>query len=131
MTAKLELVLDCADADAQADFWAAALGYDRFGEAGQYRSLVPPGPVGDVGLGPRDGAGPKLILQQVPEAKIAKNRLHLDVITPDIEAEAARLVGLGATRTPDAVFEEHGHRWIAMLDPEGNEFCVCEGNDFC
>lgn len=121
MTAKLELVLDCSDADAQADFWAAALGYDRFGEAGQYRSLVPPG----------DGAGPKLILQQVAEAKAVKNRFHLDVITPDIEAEADRLVALGAQRTPDAVFDEHGHRWIAMLDPEGNEFCVCEGNDFC
>jgi predicted enzyme related to lactoylglutathione lyase len=114
--AELELVLDCADVEAQAGFWAAALRYDRFGEAGQYRSIVP-----------REGdTGPKLILQQVAEPKTGKNRMHVDVLADDIEAEAARLEGLGARRTRDEAFEEHGHRWIAMADPEGNEFCVCE-----
>jgi len=115
--AGLEVVLDCVDADAQADFWAAALGYERFGAAGQYRSIVP-----------RAGrAGPKLILQQVAEPKTVKNRVHLDLVVPDIEAEAQRLVALGAQR--GVAIAEHGHRWIAMLDPEGNEFCVCEGGD--
>jgi predicted enzyme related to lactoylglutathione lyase len=113
----LEIVLDCADVDAQADFWAAALGYERFGAAGQYRSLVP-------GAGRR---GTKLVLQQVDEPKTVKNRVHLDVIASDIDAEATRLIALGAQRRED--FAEHGHRWIAMVDPEGNEFCVCEGND--
>lgn len=36
-----------------------------------------------------------------------------------------RRVGLGATRMRDEPYEEHGHRWIAMTDREGNEFCVC------
>ncbi len=115
MVAKLELVLDCADADRLADFWAAALGYRRLGSAGNYRSLVDP-----------DRISPKLILQEVAEPKTAKNRLHLDLHAADIEAEASRLVGLGATRTRDEPFLEHGTSWILMADPEGNEFCVCE-----
>jgi hypothetical protein len=113
----LEIVLDCADAEVAARFWSAALDYEEIGAAAQYRVLAPP-----------DGrTGTKLVLQQVDEPKTVKNRVHLDVITPDIDAEADRLVVLGARRG-DA-FDELGHRWIAMLDPEGNEFCVCEGND--
>jgi hypothetical protein len=112
----LEIVLDCADAEVAARFWSAALDYEEIGAAAQYRVLAPP-----------DGrTGTKLVLQQVDEPKTVKNRVHLDVITPDIDAEADRLVVLGARRG-DA-FDELGHRWIAMLDPEGNEFCVCEGN---
>ena len=44
------------------------------------------------------GTLPKLLLQRVAEAKAAKNRMHLDIVTPDIDAEAARLEGLGARR---------------------------------
>jgi predicted enzyme related to lactoylglutathione lyase len=115
MTVRLELVLDCADVDRLGRFWAAALGYEPFGRAGAYRSLVDPA-----------GVGPKLILQGVPEPKQGKNRFHLDVLADDIEAEAARLVGLGASRLRDEPFAEHGTRWVTMADPEGNEFCVCQ-----
>ena len=114
MVAAIELVLDCADLDRQARFWAAALGYEPFVSAGQYRALT----------APAGASGPKLILQQVPESRTAKNRMHLDVITDDVETAAARLVVLGAHRRGDAI-AEHGHRWIPMADPEGNEFCVC------
>jgi predicted enzyme related to lactoylglutathione lyase len=113
----LEIVLDCADADVAARFWSAALGYTLLGGEAQYRLLVPA----------EGTAGPNLVIQEVAEPKTVKNRVHLDVIAPDIEAEAARLVALGARRGDD--FAEVGHRWIAMLDPEGNEFCVCESND--
>lgn len=65
------------------------------------------------------------MLQAVPEPKTTKIRLHLDLVVDDPEAEVARLVGLGAVRVDGDPFEEHGHRWIAMTDPEGNEFCVC------
>lgn len=116
VAATIELVLDCTDPDRQADFWAAALGYERFGSAGNYRSLVDP-----------DGVGPKLILQGVDEAKAGKNRFHLDVHAPDIEAEADRLCGLGARRLRDQPFVEHGTSWVLMADPEGNELCVCQG----
>jgi predicted enzyme related to lactoylglutathione lyase len=116
VTVRLEFVLDCEDPDRLADFWVAALGYRRFGSAGNYRSIVPP-----------DGEpGPKLILQAVAEPRTAKNRMHLDMRVADIEAEAARLTALGATRTSEAAVAEHGSRWIVMADPEGNEFCVCQ-----
>ena len=52
--------------------------------------------------------------------------MHLDVHAADIEAEARRLVGLGATRLRDELFVETGTEWILMADPEGNEFCVCQ-----
>lgn len=70
---------------------------------------------------------PKLLLQRVPEAKSAKNRMHLDIHVVEIDAEAARLVGLGARRVSSSAIEEHGTRWHLMADPEGNELCVCDG----
>jgi predicted enzyme related to lactoylglutathione lyase len=63
----------------------------------------------------------------VPEAKTVKNRMHMDIETADIEAEAARLEGLGARRVDPGTLREHGSQWILMADPEGNEFCVCDG----
>ena len=117
MAANLVLVLDCADADSLAAFWREALGYRPRGTAAQYRSIEPP--PGET--------GPKLVLQQVAEPKTGKNRLHVDleVAAVDVDAEVARLEGLGARRLDDAPVEEHGMRWWVMADPEGNEFCVC------
>jgi predicted enzyme related to lactoylglutathione lyase len=63
----------------------------------------------------------------VPEAKSSKNRMHLDIETPDVEAEATRLVSLGARRLERDIRSEHGTNWVIMADPEGNEFCVCDG----
>jgi predicted enzyme related to lactoylglutathione lyase len=97
------------------EFYVAALGYEAFGAIGQYRSIIPP----------EGQHGPKLIFQRVDEPKLGKNRLHLDVQHPDIEAEASRLEALGAVRVRR--HEEFGTAWILMADPEGNEFCVCQG----
>jgi len=112
---RLAIVIDAADPDVLRDFWVAAAGYEPFGSAGAYRSAVPP-----------DGQdGPKLVFQQVPEARAAgKNRLHLDIVVGDeIVAEAERLEALGATPRTDLI-EEVGTSWIVMADPEGNEFCL-------
>jgi predicted enzyme related to lactoylglutathione lyase len=113
---KVGLVLDCANPEELAKFWAAALDYEIVGGAGAYVMLVPkePGP-------------PQLLLQRVGESKSAKNRMHLDIHVADIDAEAARLEGLGATRVSASAFDEHGTRWHLMADPEGNELCVCNG----
>ena len=113
---RLGLVRDCVDPERLGEFWAAALGYKLVGAAGQYVVLYPSQP-----------GEPKLLLQGVPEAKAVKNRMHLDIETPDIEAEATRLQALGATRVSAATQCEHGNTWILMADPEGNEFCVCDG----
>ncbi|WP_244931788.1 VOC family protein [Nocardioides sp. W7] len=82
-----------------------------------------------------DGAGPRLFFQQVPEGKTAKNRVHLDVRAAPglegearmaaLEAEAERLVDLGASRVrrfePEPPLSA-GH--LVLTDPEGNEFCL-------
>ena len=116
MTAKMGLVLDCVDPTALADFWSEALGYTTLGGAGSYVMLVD-----------ASGQQPKLLLQAVPEGKTIKNRMHLDIEVGDIEAEATRLEGLGAKRVAPEQMHEHGTNWVLMTDPEGNEFCVCDG----
>ncbi|MFD9591417.1 VOC family protein [Kitasatospora sp. NPDC059973] len=143
-----KLVIDCADPHRQAAFWAAALDYTvedhsaliaRLLAAGAvtpdlvtetdgraaWRTLAgvrhpdePFDPVSGTGLGRR------LLFQQVPEAKTAKNRLHLD-LHPGPDARGAtveRLEALGATVL--RAVDEPGGSWTVMQDPEGNEFCV-------
>jgi predicted enzyme related to lactoylglutathione lyase len=61
--------------------------------------------------------------QQVPEAKVCKNRVHLDVLVTDLEEAAAQCVALGATQVTDRRADPIGD-FIVLLDPEGNEFCV-------
>jgi predicted enzyme related to lactoylglutathione lyase len=116
----ITLNLDVADLDRMEAFWCATLGYRRSGAVNQYRAFVA-----------ESGSGPKLILQQVPEAKRAKNRLHLDLDHEagfDIEAEVERLEALGATRQSERITEMgDDSAWVVMADPEGNEFCVCAG----
>jgi predicted enzyme related to lactoylglutathione lyase len=111
--ANLEIVLDCIDPEALGPFWAGALGYRIQGYRDPYLALVP-----------ETGDGPRFILQRVPEPRPGKNRMHVDIKTPILEAEAERLEKLGATRIvgPGA----SGGDWIVMCDPEGNEFCVCQ-----
>jgi predicted enzyme related to lactoylglutathione lyase len=114
--ARIGLVLDCADPEALGRFWAQTLGLERLGAAGSYVLLASP-----------SGALPKLLLQRVSEPKATKNRMHLDIETPDVDAEVLRLEGIGATRVEPGARIEHGSRWVIMADPEGNEFCVCDG----
>ncbi len=87
---RIELTLDCVDLYAIAAFWQAPLGYAREGTIdGRYVTLA--------------GGGPSLTLQQVPEPKRGKNRMHLDLLVDNLEAEVTRLRGLGAaTMTPVA-----------------------------
>ena len=113
--AGLGLVLDCADPERLAEFWSAALGYTTLGGAGSYVLLVD-----------EKGTQPKLLLQRVPEPKTTKNRMHLDIECLDVAGESARLADLGATRIQGPM-SEHGSTWVVMHDPEGNEFCVCDG----
>jgi predicted enzyme related to lactoylglutathione lyase len=62
----------------------------------------------------------------VPEPKAVKNRIHLDLVVDDIEAESVRFISLGATRVSAEPLCEDGGCWIVMLDPEGNEICLCD-----
>jgi hypothetical protein len=115
------VALDCRDAFATGQFWSAAL--DRPLDPGASNEFA------SIGF---DGRRTKKdwaeateltwIFARVPEPKHAKNRLHLDVIAPDLEEEIARLVTLGARRVYDS--DEHGYSWTLMTDPEGNEFDI-------
>ena len=76
MAIRIGLVIDCSDPDRLGAFWSAALGYTMLGAAGNYALLVD-----------EKGSHPKLLLQRVPETKTAKNRMHLDIETPDVQDE--------------------------------------------
>jgi catechol 2,3-dioxygenase-like lactoylglutathione lyase family enzyme len=139
------MVIDCADPDRMSRFWAEALGYrfapppDGFTSWDDYwRDFGLPEE--DLGMGEDRlidpaGHGPRIWFQKVPEGKSVKNRLHLDVGVGGgrevpievrrqrVDAEAARLAGLGATIVRP-LGEGFDHYAVAMLDPEGNEFDI-------
>jgi len=112
----MELVLDCEEPRLLARFWRAALGYCDHYAGTELVVLVPEG----------EAASP-FLLQRVPEPKVGKNRMHLDIIVDDIEAEVRRLETLGAHRLDDVVQSFGGTLWVRMSDPERNEFCVSTG----
>jgi len=107
--------VDCADPGRVATFWQQALGWRRTHETDSEIVLEPPAG------SPEDGVSPDLLFLRVPEAKAAKNRLHLDLRPVDQAAEVARLESLGARRVDVG---QQDVSWVVMADPEGNEFCV-------
>lgn len=113
------ITIDCHDLDRVASFWEAALGWRRTFADEEEVALEPP--AGELG----DGLLPDLLFIKVPDEKVVKNRVHLDLRPggdqPDQEAEVARLEQLGATRLDIGQGET---RWVVMADPEGNELCV-------
>jgi hypothetical protein len=144
MATGIQVVFDCADPDRLARFWATAL---------HYRVQDPPEGftswkawLADAGVPESewnsasaivdpDGAGPRVYFQRVPEGKVVKNRVHLDLnasskreVGPDegrrrVDAEVERLRSEGGTVVRPGG-EERGEYWVVMQDPEGNEFCV-------
>ena len=109
------LTFDCADPVRVATFWAEALGFES-------ADLDP------EGSWIRDPSGRTrgLFFQPVPEPKVAKNRLHIDVRpTVSMAEEVTRMQDLGATIQGRVDVE--GSFWTVMLDPERNEFCVLRG----
>jgi hypothetical protein len=108
------LCIDSADPDGIARFWEAALGWRRTFEREDEVCIEP------AEGSPEDGIAPDLAFLKVPEAKIVKNRLHLDLRPADQAAEVGRLEALGARR----VNVGGNFSWVVMADPEGNEFCV-------
>ncbi|MFC4465054.1 VOC family protein [Streptomyces xiangluensis] len=143
-----KLVIDAADPHAQADFWAATLGYEVEDNSALIERLlgfgaVPPEitveshghkawrdlvavrhPQDPYDKESGTGLGRRLLFQRVPEPKTVKNRLHIDVHAGpgQREAEVARLTDLGAAVLREV--KEPGGEWVIMTDPEGNEFCV-------
>ena len=138
---QFQVTFDCAEPERVARFWCEVLGY-----------VVPPPPEGFATWADFDraqplerqgsafacidpsGVGPRLFFQRVPEGKVVKNRLHLDVRVGTglvgeervaaLEAECARLVPLGAVRVRLLLADEDNESCLVMQDIEGNEFCL-------
>lgn len=114
------VVVDCADPEPVATFWAAALGWRRTHVSGDGGQIVLEPPVGSA----EDGVAPDLLFVRVPDPTPGKTRLHLDLRPVDQAAEVGRLEGLGATRAE--VGQGADSTWVVMADVEGNEFCVLQ-----
>jgi Glyoxalase-like domain len=146
MATRIQVTIDCADPGRLARFWAEALGYqleepppgfetwqaywvsrglpEEEVEDG-YDSIVDP-----------ERIRPRIWFQPVPEPKVVKNRVHLDLGVSGgrevplatrrqrVDAEADRLVGAGATRLRVLAEEAVDHYGVVLQDPEGNEFCL-------
>lgn len=140
MALRVDLTFDCAGAVALAEFWKLALGYvdepppapfrTRAEWAASFGALAEEDDDGDgAWLHDPDGVGPRLVFLEVPEPKVAKNRLHIDVrvgrdgpaeqVWARVEAKVAQLVAAGGS-----VLTVAGTHHVVMADPEGNEFCV-------
>jgi catechol 2,3-dioxygenase-like lactoylglutathione lyase family enzyme len=105
------IMIDCNDLDTMAAFWKATLGLEEKVRHQKY-----------VWLGRLSEKGPALAFQQVPEPRVGKNRIHLDIAAADPEAFTQRVISLGGAKLED--HEMSGFRWSVLADPEGNVFCV-------
>ncbi|ADJ44638.1 hypothetical protein AMES_2815 [Amycolatopsis mediterranei S699] len=117
---QVQVTFDCAEPERVARFWCEVLGYELHSS----------------GLACTDptGVGPRLYFQRVPEGKVVKNRVHLDVRVGTglvgeerlaaLEAECARLEALGAKRLWLQKADEENESCLTMQDVEGNEFCL-------
>ena len=113
----LAVIVDCHDPRRQAEWWAQVLGYEvNQRNPGEFQVSDPAGAAGS------------LYFMKVPEPKVGKNRLHLDLVTAGpMEAEVARLIEAGAQVIEvlqDPALLDNPDTWMVMRDPEGNEFCV-------
>ena len=138
---QFQVTFDCKEPERVARFWCEVLGY-----------VVPPPPAGfdtwdefTLSQPPEtrgswfacvdpSGVGPRLYFQRVPEGRVVKNRVHLDVRVGTglvgeerlavLEAECARLVALGAVHVQTLYADDENESCIPMQDIEGNEFCL-------
>ncbi|WP_199577961.1 VOC family protein [Streptomyces sp. CRB46] len=138
---KIQVTFDCADPVRVARFWCEVLGYvappppEGFATWEEYDRPQPAEKRGAwFACSDPTGEGPRLFFQRVPEGKVVKNRVHLDVRAGTglvgeerlaaLEAECARLVALGAVHVRTLYADEENESCIVMQDVEGNEFCL-------
>jgi predicted enzyme related to lactoylglutathione lyase len=107
----IAVTIDCHDVSRLLEFWSELLGIENQGRQEHF---------GFLGHAP--GGNVAIWLQEVPETKTVKNRVHLDLAVPDLEAAEERIVALGGSL--GARQQWQGYEWRTCLDPEGNEFDV-------
>ena len=139
MSADIQIAIDADDPHELNRFWAAVMDYAIEDHHDQVTQVLDAGyaSVDDTveidgrrawktaaACRPRTGPGSRLLFQHVPEAKSAKNRVHLDlhVGAGNRDTEVERVIALGTTRLWDG--QQGSHTWVTLADPAGNEFCV-------
>jgi hypothetical protein len=107
------IAIDASQPRIVADFWCDVLGWRILEEEDGVISIAPP-----------DGSWPTIDVVPVPDAKMVKNRLHLDLRADGVTTsdELERLLSLGAR--PTDVGQGDDVTWVVLSDPEGNEFCL-------
>jgi predicted enzyme related to lactoylglutathione lyase len=110
--------VDAADPRALGHWWADALGWKIFFEGDDGDEVV---------ITTEDERFPGIVFGRVPEGKAVKNRLHLDFVPDDRDAEVDRLIAKGATRVD--IGQTGDENWVVLADPEGNEFCVLSARE--
>jgi predicted enzyme related to lactoylglutathione lyase len=110
--------VDAADPRALGRWWADALGWKVFFEDDDGDEVV---------ITTEDERFPGIVFLRVPDGKAVKNRLHLDFVPEDRDAEVDRLVAKGATRV--VIGQTGEESWVVLADPEGNEFCVLSARE--
>src|ERR1044071_6825228 len=102
-------VINCADMELMTAFWSAALHLEPSSRAAgdDFRVLR--------------GGQVRVSLQLARTPVIARDQMHLDLFTDDQAAEVERLTGLGAALVRHN--QDPDDAYVAMTDPEGNEFC--------
>ena len=137
----VQVTFDCAEPVRVGQFWCEVLGYEEppppegFASWEEFDQTLPAEHQGSAyACQDPTGVGPRLYFQRVPEGKVVKNRVHLDVRVgtglvgeerlATLEAECARLIALGATRVRLLKADEFNESCLVMQDVEGNEFCL-------
>ncbi|MBD0709557.1 MULTISPECIES: VOC family protein [unclassified Streptomyces] len=138
---KFQVTFDCAEPERLARFWCEVLGYvvppppEGFADWDAYARSQPPEERDSwFAIVDPSGEGSRLLFMRVPEGKVVKNRVHLDVRAgtglvgaerlATLEAECERLKALGATFVHLLAADETNESCITMQDIEGNEFCL-------
>ena len=104
-----EICIDAADSTKLGRWWSEVLGWPN--DVDQDRDVV---------LHPPAGSGPDWLFLRVPDKRIVKNRIHFDFVPDDQQVEVNRLLRMGARRVD---IGQGKLSWVALADPEGNEFC--------
>jgi predicted enzyme related to lactoylglutathione lyase len=104
-------VVNCADLETMTRFWATALGLTPSSD----------GPEDDFRV--LRGERVNLSLQLADTPVTARDQMHLDLYSADVDGDVERLLALGASYVRR--HEEAGDTYVVLTDPEGNEFCVC------
>ena len=112
--------IDCHNAYELSEWWKAVLGYvDLDGDQnlpGHEECLIHD-----------PETGHRLLFIEVPDDKVVKNRLHLDLRprTASRDEEVEAVLAHGATLVADLRGKYGpGTGWVVLADPEGNEFCM-------